>query len=66
MIVMHNLFEKANKQPVKVTSNPTQLSLTEIEVILNILKDSSFKIRDIEILYKALIKLQEQHQELSK
>lgn len=66
MIIMNNLFDRANKQPAKTTSGESQLSLTEIEVLMNILRDSTFKVKDIEILYKTLIKLQKQHEELAK
>ena len=66
MAKMNNLFDRQNPQPTQKTSNESQLSQTEIEILLSILKDASFKIKDIEILYKTLIKLQTQHQELKK
>lgn len=60
---MHNLFGKtsSNKEP-KQTQSEFDLSASEIEVILNLLRDCNFKIKDIEFLYHALWKLQKQHE----
>lgn len=58
---MHNLIKRSDKIIESI-----QLTSTEIEVLLSILKESTFKIRDIEPLYRILIKLQEQHQSLNK
>lgn len=38
-----------------------QLTKAEVEVVLTILKEGSFPVKRIEELYRALLKLQEQH-----
>lgn len=62
---MNNLIE-AKTQIKSKTENRFQLTQTEIEIILNILKEGSFPVKNIEELYRALIKLQEQHKLLNK
>ena len=42
-------------------NDQNKLTKEEILTILNILKESKFPVKDIEHLYKALIKLQEQY-----
>ena len=50
------------KTPNKTeSSNQYHLTYQEIEILLNILKESTLKVKDIEPMYKILIKLQEQH-----
>lgn len=47
------------QQPVpRLEAN--QLTQSEIEVVLRLLASTSFPVKDIEILYSAIIKLQEQ------
>jgi hypothetical protein len=62
---MHNLFspkkqEKQNPLPVR---NDLDLTAQEIEVILSLLKECTFKVKDIDFLYVALYKLTEQHKQ---
>ncbi len=58
---MNNLLDKKSNKIQKDFS----LSAAEIEILLGILKDATCKIRDIEPLYRVLIKLQEQHKHLN-
>jgi hypothetical protein len=53
-----NIF---NKPPAKIQDDQ-QLTSDEIELVLKILGDTMFPVKQIEILYKALWKLQMQHQ----
>ena len=46
--------------------SPTQLTVTEIEVLLSMIKRTTFLGEDIEPLYNLIIKLQNQHIEQSK
>lgn len=46
--------------------DPNQLNLEEIELIMKLLGDTMFPVKHIEILYKAMWKLQNQHQNLKK
>lgn len=62
---MNNIAERTKVQP-KSNIDQLQLSKSEIEVVLSILKEGSFPVKNIEELYKALIKLQEQHKQLNK
>lgn len=57
-----NFFNASKKEPEVQVRNP-QLDLTasEIELILKLLSQTSFPVKDIETLYIALYKLQEQH-----
>lgn len=58
------LFDSASKPVRKVQSQPVQqtvpLTASEIELILRLLATTNFPVKDIEVLYNALIKLQEQ------
>ena len=57
---MNNLTQ-TKLQVKEKTNDQFQLNKAEIEIILNILKEGQFPVKNIEDLYKALIKLQEQH-----
>lgn len=58
------LFDSTSKPVRKVQSQPVQqtvpLTASEIELILRLLATTNFPVKDIEVLYTALIKLQEQ------
>lgn len=62
-IMMNNLNQKVKPQ-LESNLNQFQLTKHEIEIVLNILKEGSFPVKNIEDLYRALIKLQEQHKNL--
>lgn len=49
-------------KPLPKVQDDTQLSAEEIELILKLLGETMFPVKHIEILYKALYKLQVQHQ----
>jgi hypothetical protein len=51
------------KQQQKVSNN---LDSSEIEFILSLIKNSTFKGENLDILYKIAIKLQNQYTEISK
>jgi len=46
----------ANQQPA-----PNELNLQELELLLGLLKDATFKGEHIEIVYNTIIKLQNQY-----
>ena len=50
--------------PAKPT--PDKLEKLEIEFILNTIKDSTFKGEDLDMLYKVVVKLQNQYVNLNK
>lgn len=54
-------------EPQKVTkkSDENNLTLDEIAFILTSIKDSTFKVGDVELVYSTIIKLQSQFLELS-
>lgn len=59
------LFDSSSKPIRKVQSQPpvqqtVPLTASEIELILRLLSTTNFPVKDIEVLYTALIKLQEQ------
>tara|TARA_Y100000385_G_C12854755_1_gene534688 strand:- start:290 stop:505 length:216 start_codon:yes stop_codon:yes gene_type:complete len=59
------------KQPVKTTSKKEELpknslDKTELSIILNLIKETSFKGDDIEIMYNLILKLQDQYFTLEK
>jgi len=56
------LLNKINKP----TPPPDNLEKQEIEFILNTIKDSNFKGEDLDILYKTVVKLQNQYVNLDK
>jgi len=51
------------KQQQKVSNN---LDSSEIEFILSLIKNSTFKGENLDILYKIAVKLQNQYTEISK
>ena len=55
---------KLDHVPIKSDLSIYQLTPDEIKLILTLLGDTSFKVRDIEVLYIALHKLQEQYKQL--
>jgi hypothetical protein len=61
------LFDKVHNQQQKiqtVQSPKDNLDKQEIEFILNTIKESNFKGEDLDILYKLVIKLQNQYVKL--
>ena len=54
-------------EPQKVTkkTDENNLTLDEIAFILTSIKDSTFKVGDVELVYSTIIKLQSQFLELS-
>jgi hypothetical protein len=54
-------------EPQKVTkkSDENNLTLDEIAFILTSIKDSTFKVGDVELVYSTIVKLQSQFLELS-
>ena len=58
------LFDSMSKSVHKVQSLPVQqtvpLTASEIELVLRLLATTNFPVKDIEVLYTALLKLQEQ------
>ena len=56
-------------EPEKVTKKPelneNDLTLDEIAFILNSIKDSTFKVGDVEVVYSTIVKLQSQFLALS-
>lgn len=62
-------FGKEQKQEpvtqVQVRNPNIDLDRSEIELILRLLSQTTFQVKDIETLYIALYKLQEQHKQLS-
>lgn len=54
---------QTKKKIIEESSN--SLTKNEIELILRLLGTTHFPVKDIEILYKALYKLQEEHNRLS-
>lgn len=58
------LFDSTSKSIHKGQSLPVQqtvpLTASEIELVLRLLATTNFPVKDIEVLYTALIKLQEQ------
>lgn len=53
-------------QPQKLQPSKDNLEKKEIEFILNTIKDSNFKGEDLDILYKVVVKLQNQYVKLDK
>ena len=53
-------------QPNPKPSTPDSLEKQEIEFILNTIKNSNFKGEDLDILYKTVVKLQNQYIKLDK
>jgi len=58
------LLDKIQNKPKP--SLPDSLEKQEIEFILNTIKESNFKGEDLDILYKTVVKLQNQYIKLDK
>ena len=58
------LLDKIQQKPKP--STPDSLEKQEIEFILNTIKESNFKGEDLDILYKTVVKLQNQYIKLDK
>lgn len=58
------LLDKIQPKPKPPT--PDGLEKQEIEFILNTIKESNFKGEDLDILYKVVVKLQNQYIKLDK
>ena len=54
------------KQNISPSTPSNQLTTKELEVLLSIIKRSTFLGEDVEPLYNLIIKLQNQHTELNK
>jgi hypothetical protein len=73
MSILDKLRNKSESEPVveskKVTKKPelnqNDLTLDEIAFLLTSIKDSTFKVGDVEIVYSTIIKLQKQFLQLS-
>ena len=61
-----NNVEGDNRQYLSTPSTSNQLTTQEIEVLLSIIKRTTFLGEDIEPLYNLIIKLQSQHTEQNK
>jgi len=57
------LLNKINNTP---TPHPDSLDKQEIEFILHTIKHSNFKGEDLDVLYKTVVKLQNQYTKLDK
>ena len=58
------LFDKVQNQQKTKPSPTDNLDKQEIEFILNTIKESNFKGEDLDILYKVVVKLQNQYVKL--
>jgi len=56
--------QKPRKVEIQVRDSSLDLTISELELIMTLLGQTSFRVKDIEDLYKALYKLQEQHKYL--
>jgi hypothetical protein len=59
-----NIIEKTSPELTK--QFPANLSVRELEIILTLIKKSSFLGEDIEVIYNMIIKLQNQYLEQTK
>ena len=62
---------KANKKAIlskvlPLNSSKNNLDLKEITIILNLIKNTSFRGDNIEVIYNLILKLQNQHNNLKK
>lgn len=62
---LNHLQEQPKKKQVQVRDPGLDLTREELELILKLLGQTSFQVKDIEYLYVALYKLQEQHKFLT-
>jgi hypothetical protein len=56
MGLLSGKIQIANQQPA-----PNELNLQELEILLGLLKDATFKGEHVEIVYNTIIKLQNQY-----
>ncbi len=61
-----SILDRITPKPQQVEVSPNQLSKQEIEVLLSMIKRTTFLGEDLESLYNLVIKLQEQYIELTK
>jgi hypothetical protein len=64
MGLLGHIKKNNNDKSGEVTNASLDLSKQELEIILSGLGEASFKGRQLELLYKLVIKLQEAHQKL--
>ena len=57
---MNLLNLKSQTKQLPQPANQFDLTQTEIELILRLLQQTNFPVKDIEVLYMAILKLQEQ------
>ena len=60
------LVKDENKSKINNSLSPNQLNVQEIEILLSLIKRSTFLGEDVEPLYKLIIKLQNQYIEQTK
>lgn len=63
--LFNQLQNQENRKEVQVRDPGLDLTKEELELILKLLGQTSFQVKDIEYLYVALYKLQEQHKFLT-
>ena len=61
-----SLIDKIIGQPTEPTINPNALNKQEIELLLNLIKQSHFQGDSLENLYNLVLKLQQQYMSLDK
>lgn len=62
---LKSISQSQKKEPTVQVRNPQfDLTLSELEIVLTLLAQCTFPVKDIQALYVALYKLQEQHQAL--
>jgi hypothetical protein len=61
-----SILDRITPKPTKSELAPNQLTTQEIEVLLSMIKRTTFLGEDIEPLYNLVIKLQEQYLEQTK
>jgi hypothetical protein len=62
-MAFNGIFNSDKQEQIQIPQSPTQLSPTEIEVLLSLIKRSNFLGEDIEPLYNMVAKLQNQYLE---
>jgi hypothetical protein len=61
-----SLINKIIGQPTEPTINPNVLNKQEIELLINLIKQSHFQGDSLENLYNLVLKLQQQYMSLDK
>ena len=61
-----SLINKIIGQPTEPTINPNALNKQEIELLINLIKQSHFQGDSLENLYNLVLKLQQQYMSLDK